>query len=126
MNRLFFLVGDILECFLVKGRPVSNTAKERSRVDKIEALFAVQPWLGEIVDLESEIGRNHRGLGRAEIGSQDLDEWIRAELAHSLNTAYGPRMMDICRQSHCWLCVSLWRQRRAKCKRLTLPRFLAG
>lgn len=117
---------DILECFSVKGGPVSNTAKEGSCMDEIETLFAEQPRLGEIIDFEAEIRGDHGGLRGAEIGSQNLDG-LEQSREHSLE--------DGIRTSHdgylsakSLSAVGQCVQRRDKTtgKKLTLPRFLTG
>jgi hypothetical protein len=34
-------------------------------MNEVEVVFLVEPWFGEVVDLEADIGRDHGGLGRA-------------------------------------------------------------
>ena len=41
-------------------------------MDEVEAFLAVQPCLGEVVDLEAQIRGHHGGLGGAEVGAEDL------------------------------------------------------
>jgi hypothetical protein len=41
-------------------------------MDEIKALLSKQPWLGKVIDLEPQIWRDKRWLGRAEIGPEYL------------------------------------------------------
>jgi len=96
----------VLIALFVEGWPVGYAAEEGSYVDEVEVVFLVEPWLGEVVDFESHIWRDHGGLGGTEVGSEYLNllEWCR-ELFFAYQ--YEPRPMDIYRQSRCWFRVSL-------------------
>lgn len=97
---------DVLIALFVEGGPVGYAAEEGSDVDKVEVVFLVEPGLGEVVDFEADVWRDHGGLGGTEVRSEYLDllEWC-----HGLFVAYlyAPRPMGIYPQSRCWFRVSL-------------------
>ena len=54
-------VVDVLIALFVEGGPVGYAAEEGSYVDEVEVVFLVEPGLGEVVDFESHIWRDHEG-----------------------------------------------------------------
>jgi hypothetical protein len=56
----------------VETRPVGDAAEEGAGVDQVEAVFAEEPWLGEVVDFEAQVWGDERGLCGAEIGAENL------------------------------------------------------
>jgi len=57
--------------FSVKLRPVGDTPHHPPYVDVIEMVGRKSPRLGEVVELESAVGRNPRGLARCEVYADD-------------------------------------------------------
>lgn len=92
-------------------------------MNEVKALFTVQPWLSEVVDLESQIGGNHRGLGGAEVGAEYLymSGGFWASLTCRADLACGKLIGKVA------VCYSLVFAAAAGAdKRLTLPKFLQG